>query len=311
MATASSLSLLRGPLTVRALGFVRASNTRLPHSLPLFHRAIHYRRSYVSAATDEEASARLAAATADTGAPTILVRISVVYDYRALFKRFDKIIAKEILSTIVYEDDEVLAFRDINPQAPVHVLIIPKLRDGLTQLSKAEERHTEILGRLLYAAKIVAEKEGILDGFRVVINNGPQAYRKGTISVRSYDANGFKMSFVHLLLTGQSVYHLHLHGYRTAMPLSKVGLEAPAGAVRGQADDVQNETEELIRIKNYLFKELSEKTGQPIEKIQKDLSRLKHFDSQEALEYGLIDRIVRPSDFKDDSERKDSTVGLG
>nr|GMC63682.1 ATP-dependent Clp protease proteolytic subunit-related protein 2, chloroplastic [Ipomoea batatas] len=99
-------------------------------------------------------------------------------------------------------------------------------------------------------------------------------------------------------------------GYRTAMPLSKVGLEAPAGAVRGQADDVQNETEELIRIKNYLFKELSEKTGQPIEKIQKDLSRLKHFDSQEALEYGLIDRIVRPSDFKDDSERKDSTVGL-
>ncbi|XP_031123781.1 14 kDa zinc-binding protein [Ipomoea triloba] len=169
MATASSLSLLRGPLTVRALGFVRASNTRLPHSLPLFHRAIHYRRSYVSAATDEEASARLAAATADTGAPTI----------------FDKIIAKGIPSTIVYEDDEVLAFRDINPQAPVHVLIIPKLRDGLTQLSKAEERHTEILGRLLYAAKIVAEKEGILDGFRVVINNGPQAC--------------------------QSVYHLHLH----------------------------------------------------------------------------------------------------
>lgn len=50
--------------------------------------------------------------------------------------RFDKIIAKEIPSTIVYEDDEVLAFRDINPQAPVHVLIIPKLRDGLTQLSK-------------------------------------------------------------------------------------------------------------------------------------------------------------------------------
>lgn len=106
---------------------------------------------------------------ADTGAPTI----------------FDKIIAKEIPSTIVYEDEKVLAFRDITPQAPVHVLVIPKLRDGLTQLGKAEEKHSEILGQLLYAAKVVAEKEGILDGFRVVINSGPSAC--------------------------QSVYHLHLH----------------------------------------------------------------------------------------------------
>ena len=51
-------------------------------------------------------------------------------------RRFDKIIAKEIPSTIVYEDDKVLAFRDINPQAPVHVVLIPKFRDGLTQLGK-------------------------------------------------------------------------------------------------------------------------------------------------------------------------------
>ncbi|GKU99966.1 hypothetical protein SLEP1_g12739 [Rubroshorea leprosula] len=101
------------------------------------------------------------------------------------FLRFDKIIAKEIPSTIVYEDDKVLAFRDIDPQAPVHVLVIPKLRDGLTELGKAEPRHKEILGELLYAARVVAEKEGILDGFRVVINNGPSAC--------------------------QSVYHLHLH----------------------------------------------------------------------------------------------------
>ncbi|KAE8659421.1 14 kDa zinc-binding protein [Hibiscus syriacus] len=98
---------------------------------------------------------------------------------------FDKIISKEIPSTIVYEDDKVLAFKDINPQAPVHVLVIPKFRDGLTQLGKAEQRHGEILGQLLYAARIVAEKEGILDGFRVVINNGSSAC--------------------------QSVYHLHLH----------------------------------------------------------------------------------------------------
>ncbi|XP_050936567.1 14 kDa zinc-binding protein isoform X4 [Cucumis melo] len=100
-------------------------------------------------------------------------------------RRFDKIISKEISSNIVYEDDKVLAFRDINPQAPVHVLIIPKLRDGLTELGKAEARHGEILGRLLYAAKIVAEKEGIVEGFRVVINSGASAC--------------------------QSVYHLHLH----------------------------------------------------------------------------------------------------
>ncbi|VFQ98523.1 unnamed protein product [Cuscuta campestris] len=166
---AAASSFLRGPLSVRALGFIGLSNNRLPQSLTLFHPPVHHRRSYVSAATDEEVSARISAVTANSEAPTI----------------FDKIIAKEIPSTIVYEDEKVLAFRDINPQAPVHVLIIPKLRDGLSQLSKAEERHTEILGHLLFAAKVVAEKEGILDGFRVVVNNGPQAC--------------------------QSVYHLHLH----------------------------------------------------------------------------------------------------
>lgn len=53
-----------------------------------------------------------------------------------LLSSFDKIIAKEISSSIVYEDEKVLAFRDINPQAPVHVLVIPKNRDGLTQLGK-------------------------------------------------------------------------------------------------------------------------------------------------------------------------------
>ncbi|EXC24782.1 hypothetical protein L484_018496 [Morus notabilis] len=122
-----------------------------------------------NATNNEEAAAKAAAVDADTGAPTI----------------FDKIIAKEIPASIVYEDEKVLAFRDITPQAPVHVLVIPKLRDGLTQLGKAEPGHVEILGQLLHAAKLVAEKEGILDGFRVVINSGPSAC--------------------------QSVYHLHLH----------------------------------------------------------------------------------------------------
>lgn len=58
------------------------------------------------------------------------------YSLFYLYYRFDKIIAKEIPSTIVYEDEKVLAFRDINPQAPVHVVVIPKSRDGLTQLGK-------------------------------------------------------------------------------------------------------------------------------------------------------------------------------
>ncbi|KAF9613374.1 hypothetical protein IFM89_007452 [Coptis chinensis] len=118
---------------------------------------------------NEELAAKTAAINADTNNPTI----------------FDKIISKEIPSSIVYEDENVLAFRDINPQAPVHVLVIPKFRDGLTELGKAEMRHGEILGQLLYVARIVAEKEGVLDGFRVVINNGVSAC--------------------------QSVYHLHLH----------------------------------------------------------------------------------------------------
>ncbi|EYU18944.1 hypothetical protein MIMGU_mgv1a020861mg, partial [Erythranthe guttata] len=125
--------------------------------------------SSASATSDEEAAAKAAAVNADTGAPTI----------------FDKIISKEIPANIVYEDEAVLAFRDISPKAPVHVLVIPKSRDGLTELGKAEKRHEEILGRLLYAANIVAEKEGITEGFRVVINSGPSAC--------------------------QSVYHLHLH----------------------------------------------------------------------------------------------------
>ena len=54
---------------------------------------------------------------------------------------FDKIINKEIPSSIVYEDEKVLAFRDINPQAPVHVLVIPKARDGLTHLGKVSNGH--------------------------------------------------------------------------------------------------------------------------------------------------------------------------
>ncbi|KAL2464480.1 HIS triad family protein 3 [Forsythia ovata] len=98
---------------------------------------------------------------------------------------FDKIINKEIPANIVFEDEKVLAFRDVAPQAPTHILIIPKLKDGLTGISNAEERHVEILGQLLYTAKLVAKQEGLEKGYRLVINDGPDG--------------------------SQSVYHLHIH----------------------------------------------------------------------------------------------------
>jgi len=156
--TAATSSLLRRSASLRPQGL------RVPRIVPPRRFVRH-----IASSTNEEAAARAAAATADTGGPTI----------------FDKIISKEIPASVVYEDNKVLAFRDINPQAPVHVLIIPKVRDGLTGLSKAEPRHAEILGQLFYAAKVVAEKEGLANGYRVVINNGAEGC--------------------------QSVYHLHLH----------------------------------------------------------------------------------------------------
>lgn len=98
---------------------------------------------------------------------------------------FDKLISKQIPANIIYEDDECMAFRDINPQGPVHFLVIPKDKDGLNRLSNAREDQKAILGHLLYTAQKVAKDEGLADGFRVVINDG---------------ANG-----------AQSVYHLHIH----------------------------------------------------------------------------------------------------
>ena len=69
---------------------------------------------------------------------------------------FDKIVRKEIPCDQLYEDDYTLAFRDLNPVASKHFLVIPKNRDGLSSLFKAEEKHIEIMGRLLLTASIVA-----------------------------------------------------------------------------------------------------------------------------------------------------------
>ncbi|XP_050230278.1 ATP-dependent Clp protease proteolytic subunit-related protein 2, chloroplastic [Mercurialis annua] len=100
-------------------------------------------------------------------------------------------------------------------------------------------------------------------------------------------------------------------GNRSAMPLSRVALQSPAGAARGQADDIRNEANELLRIKDYLYNELAKHTGQPAEKINKDLSRMKRFNAQEALDYGLIDRIIRPPAVDADSASRDPSFGLG
>lgn len=97
---------------------------------------------------------------------------------------FEKIIRREIPAKIVYEDDEVLAFHDVNPQAPVHVLIIPK--HSIPRLDEVTNADQPLLGKLLLTARIVAEKLDLSkSGYRVVINSGPDA--------------------------GESVPHLHLH----------------------------------------------------------------------------------------------------
>ena len=97
---------------------------------------------------------------------------------------FSKIIAGEIDADIVYEDDVVLAFRDINPQAPTHVLVIP--REPVATINDLQPEHAEVVGRMYLAAAKVARQEGIADsGYRTVMN---------------CDADG-----------GQTVYHIHLH----------------------------------------------------------------------------------------------------
>lgn len=95
---------------------------------------------------------------------------------------FGKIIAGELDADIVYEDERCLAFRDINPAAPTHVLVIP--REEIARLDKMSEDDEALVGHLMFVATKVAKQEGLKD-FRLVVNNGAGA--------------------------GQSVFHLHLH----------------------------------------------------------------------------------------------------
>jgi histidine triad (HIT) family protein len=87
---------------------------------------------------------------------------------------FEKIIAREIPAAIVYEDDQVLAFRDIKPQAPVHVLVIPK--KPIPRIAEAKPEDQQVLGWLLLRAAQIAEQLGLNNtGYRLVFNNGPDA----------------------------------------------------------------------------------------------------------------------------------------
>lgn len=87
---------------------------------------------------------------------------------------FEKIVAREVPATIVYEDDQVLAFRDIRPQAPVHVLVIPK--KPIARIAEARPEDAPVLGHLLLKAAEVAKQVGLdASGYRLVFNNGRDA----------------------------------------------------------------------------------------------------------------------------------------
>ena len=97
---------------------------------------------------------------------------------------FCKIAGKEIPADIIYEDNDTVAFKDINPKAPVHVLIIPKKH--IEKIADMEAEDQQLIGKLIFTAKNLAEELGISkDGYRLVFNNGKNA--------------------------GQEVYHIHLH----------------------------------------------------------------------------------------------------
>eukprot|EP00529_Nitzschia_sp_RCC80_P027395 CAMPEP_0113498936 /NCGR_PEP_ID=MMETSP0014_2-20120614/31466_1 /TAXON_ID=2857 /ORGANISM="Nitzschia sp." /LENGTH=254 /DNA_ID=CAMNT_0000393049 /DNA_START=239 /DNA_END=1003 /DNA_ORIENTATION=+ /assembly_acc=CAM_ASM_000159 len=169
----SSLSSTATSAAVSALSVLPTSSAATAkvssfHSSSIFSLAMSS-----SSSNDEVQKAQAAAADAgskkeDEGTPTI----------------FDKIISKEIPADVIYEDELCLAFRDISPQAPVHFLVIPKVRDGLTQLSKARQDQKQLLGHLLYVSQDLAKKE-CPTGFRLTVNDGKDG--------------------------AQSVYHLHIH----------------------------------------------------------------------------------------------------
>jgi histidine triad (HIT) family protein len=105
---------------------------------------------------------------------------------------FCKIVDGKIPSTNIYEDDEMIAFRDIHPIAPVHFLIVPKLH--IESLLSCDEMHQKLLGKMLLIAPKLAQAQG-LKGFRTMINTGPEG--------------------------GQEVFHIHVHVFGGGQHLPK------------------------------------------------------------------------------------------
>ncbi|XP_057478039.1 ATP-dependent Clp protease proteolytic subunit-related protein 2, chloroplastic [Actinidia eriantha] len=98
-------------------------------------------------------------------------------------------------------------------------------------------------------------------------------------------------------------------GFRLAMPMSRISMQPLAGTAQGKADAIINESYELLRFRDYIYEELAKKTGHPLEKINKDFKMTMYFDAKEAIEYGLIDDIVRPV-VKSPSRRKLGMFGI-
>lgn len=96
---------------------------------------------------------------------------------------FCKIIAGEAPAKIIYETDTIMAFRDVHPAAPTHILIVPKKH--ISGLSELEPEDAALIGEIVLAAKLIAEQQETADGYRLVVNNGARA--------------------------GQSVFHVHFH----------------------------------------------------------------------------------------------------
>ena len=96
---------------------------------------------------------------------------------------FCHIIARQLPTEIIYENADLVVFKDINPQAPVHLLIVPKKH--IESINAVDEKTAEIFSKMVLAAKTMAERHGVQSGYRLMINNGREA--------------------------GQVVYHLHMH----------------------------------------------------------------------------------------------------
>lgn len=96
---------------------------------------------------------------------------------------FCKVIAKNIPSKVEFENDALLAIQDINPQAPTHVLVLPKKH--IARISDVDRKDALLIGDLILCARDIAQRKGLEEGYRLVFNNGPEA--------------------------GQSVFHVHLH----------------------------------------------------------------------------------------------------